>query len=113
MMRRILIGNSIGMITEIRREAPVFPTVPRRRGIVGLAVLVLAVALFSVWLSGKYYRVGYAVSVALEEKQALRKEQALLKTEIMTLRSPVRIEAIARGQLGMVDPKTERIIRVK
>ncbi|MBK5095042.1 MAG: cell division protein FtsL, partial [Deltaproteobacteria bacterium] len=29
------------------------------------------------------------------------------------LRSPARIEAIARGQLGMVETKTERIIRVK
>lgn len=112
-MRRMLVGDGVGMISEIRREAPVFPSVPRRRGILGIAVLFLAVALFNVWLSGKYYRIGYAVSAALEEKQALQKEQALLKTEILTLRSPARIEAIARGQLGMVDPGTERIIRVK
>jgi len=112
-MRRILVGNTLGMITEIRREAPVFPAGTRRRGIMMLAILFLAVALFSVWLSGKYYRVGYAVSAALEEKQVLQKEQALLKTEILTLRSPARIEAIARGQLGLVDPKTEKIIRVK
>lgn len=112
-MRKLLIGNSIGMIHEIRREAPVFPSVPRRRGILGLAVLFLAVALLNVWLSGKYYRIGYGVTVALEEKQTLQNEQALLKTEILTLRSPARIEAIARGQLGMVDPKTERIIRVR
>ncbi len=112
-MRKILVGNTLGMITEIRREAPVFPDSPRRRRIMALAILFLAVALFCVWLSGKYYRVGYEVSVTLEEKQALLKEQALLKTEILTLQSPARIEAIARGQLGMVDPKTERIIRVK
>ena len=112
-MRRMLVGNGIAMISEIRREAPVFPQVPRRRGILGMALLFLAVALFNVWLSGKYYRIGYAVSSVLEEKQALQKEQALLKTEILTLRSPARIEAIARGQLGMVDPKTDRIIRVR
>jgi cell division protein FtsL len=112
-MRRIVIGNSLGMITEIRRETPVFPAVPQRRGLMGLALLFLALALFTVWISGQYYRIGYGVSVALEEKQLLQKEQALLKTEILTLRSPARIEAIARGQLGMVEPKTERIIRVK
>ena len=112
-MRRIVIGNSIAMITEIRREAPVFPEGTRRRGLMGLAILFLVVALFCVWLSGKYYRIGYDVSVALEDRQALQKEQALLKTEILTLRDPARIDAIARGQLGMVDPKTERIIRVK
>jgi cell division protein FtsL len=112
-MRRIVIGNNMDMITEIRREAPVFPSGSRSRGTKGLAILFLVVALFNVWLSGKYYRIGYGVSVALEEKQVLQKEQALLKTEILTLRSPARIEAIARGQLGMVEPKTERIIRVK
>ena len=112
-MRKILVGDSIGMITEIRREAPVFPPVPRRRAIMLLAILFLAVALVNVWLSGKYYRIGYGVTVALEEKRVLEKERALLKTEILTLRSPARIEAIARGQLGMVDPKTDRIIRVK
>ncbi len=112
-MRKLLVGNGIGMITEIRREAPVFPSVPRRRGIMALVILFLAVTLFNVWLSGKYYRIGYDVSVAIKERQALQKEQALLKTEILTLRDPARIDAIARGQLGMVDPKTERIIRVK
>ncbi|MGA6992568.1 MAG: cell division protein FtsL [Candidatus Deferrimicrobiaceae bacterium] len=112
-MRRIVIGNSIAMITEIRREAPVFPEGTRRRGLMGLAILFLAVALFNVWLSGMCYRIGYGVSVAREENQVLQNEQALLKTEILTLKSPARIEAIARGQLGMVDPKTERIIRVK
>ena len=48
-MRRIVIGNNIDMITEIRREAPVFPTGSRNRGIMGLAILFLAVALFNVW----------------------------------------------------------------
>lgn len=112
-MRRIVIGAGMDMITEIRREAPVFPSGSRSRGIMGLAILFLAVALFNVWLSGKYYRIGYGISVALEERQALQKEEALLKTEILTLKSPERIEAIARGQLGMVDPKTEKIVRVK
>ena len=43
----------------------------------------------------------------------VEKERMLLKTEILTLRSPARIEAIARNQLGMVDPRTDRILRVK
>jgi cell division protein FtsL len=66
-----------------------------------------------VWLSGQYYRMGYAVSTSLEEQRNLKKEQDLLRTEILTLRSPARIEAIAKTELRMVDPKTERMIRVK
>jgi cell division protein FtsL len=78
-----------------------------------LFVLLLAVALFNVWLSGQYYRMGYAVSTSLEEQRNLKKGQDLLRTEILMLRSPVRIEAIAKNELRMVNPKTERMIRVR
>lgn len=112
-MRRIMVGHGGGMIVEVRKEAPMFPAVPRRRGVLALAAFLLGVALFNVWLSGRYYRIGYAVTSATEEKKTLERERELLKTEILTLRSPARIEAIAKVQLGMVDPQTERMIRVK
>jgi cell division protein FtsL len=112
-MQRIVIGNGVCMITEIRKETPVFPAVPRRRKLVALFCLLLSVALFNVWLSGQCYRTGYAVSGSLEEQRNLKKEQDLLRTEILMLRSPARIEAIAKNDLRMVDPKTERMIRVK
>jgi cell division protein FtsL len=91
----------------------VFPSVPRRRRRAALFGLILGVAVFNVWLSGQYYRMGYAVSTSLEEQRSLKKEQDLLRTEILTLRSPSRIETIAKNDLRMVDPKTERMIRVK
>ncbi len=112
-MRRIMVGHGGGMIVEVRRDVPVFPSVPRRRGVLALAAFLLAVALFNVWLSGRYYRIGYAVTSAIEGKKGLERERELLNTEILTLRSPARIEAIAKAQLGMVDPQTERMIRVK
>ncbi len=112
-MQRIVVGNGVCMITEIRKETPVFPAVRKRLRFAALFALLLAVALLNVWLSGKYYRIGYAVSTSLEEQRNLRKEQDLLKTEILTLRSPSRIAAIAKTELGMVEMKTERMIRVK
>ena len=112
-MRRVLVGHGAGMIVEIRKEAPVFPAVPRRRRVLLVAALLLGIALFNVWLSGRYYRTAYAVTSALEENKTLERERELLRTEILTLRSPARIEAIAKGQLGLVDPKTERMIRVR
>ena len=112
-MQRAVVENGICMITEFRKETPVFPSVPRRRRLAALFGLILGVAVFNVWLSGQYYRMGYAVSTSLEEQRNLKKEQDLLRTEILTLRSPARIETIARNDLRMVDPKTERMIRVK
>ena len=111
-MRRITVGNGVCMITEIRREAPVFPEVSRQR-LIALFLVLLAIAVFNVWLSGKYYRIGYAASSAFEEHRSLKRQQDLLKTEILTLRSPTRIEGIAKAQLGLVDPKQERIIRAR
>lgn len=112
-MQRIAVGNGVCVIAEIRKETPLFPAVPKRRRLAALFLLVLGVAVFNVWLSGRYYRLGYAVSASLEEQRNLKKERDLLRTEILTLRSPARIETIAKNDLRMVDPKTERMIQVK
>lgn len=112
-MQRIVVGNGVCMISEIRKETPVFPSVPRRRRMAAVFAAVLAFALFNVWISGQYYRMGYAVSTSLAENRTLKKEQDHLKTEILMLRSPARIEAIAKTQLGMVAPRTDRILLVK
>jgi cell division protein FtsL len=112
-MQKIVVGNGVCMITEIRKEVPVFPSVPRRRRLMVLFVVLLAAALLNVWLSGMYYRTGYAVSTSLEEQRNLMNERNLLKTEILTLRSPARIGTIAKSELGMVEMKSERMIRVK
>ncbi len=112
-MKKVVIGNDMCMITGIREETPVFPVVPRGRRLTALFVSLIAVALLNVWLSGNYYKTGYAVSAALEEQRNLKKQQELLKTEILTLRSPSRIGAIARNELGMVDMKTDRILQVR
>lgn len=105
--------NGSYVIGEIRREPPVFPVIPRGRKLLLLVSFLFAVALLNVWLTGKYYRIGYAVSTALDERRTLQSERELLRTEILSLRSPARIEAIARAELGMIDPRTDRILLVR
>ena len=110
-MTRMTVGNGVYIITEIRREPPAIPVVPRRGRFVALSVALLGIGLFNVWLSGQYIRTGYRVSAALEEKRTLQKQQELLRTEILTLKSPARIDSIARAQLGMVPAQMDRLIR--
>ena len=110
-MTKITAGNGMYIITEIRREPPAIPVVPRRGRFAALVLALLGVGLFNVWLSGQYIRTGYRVSGALEEKRTLQREQELLRTEILTLKSPSRIDAIARTQLGMVPAQMDRLIR--
>jgi cell division protein FtsL len=109
-MKRITVGNGVYIITEIRREPPAIPVAPRRGRLAALAVALLGIGLFNVWLSGQYIRTGYRVSAALEEKRTLQQQQEFLRTEILTLRSPGRIDAIARAQLGMVPAQMDRMI---
>ena len=110
-MTKITVGDGVYIITEIRREPAPFPAVPRRRGFVLLFVVLLGTGLLNVWLSGQYIRSGYRVSAAVEEKRILQKENDVLRTEMLALRSPSRIDAIARNQLGMVDPRMDGVIR--
>ena len=110
-MRRITVGNGVCMITEIRKESPAVPTIPRRRGFVILFLFLLVTGLFNVWLSGRCIRTGYRVSTALEEKRTLQKEQEVLRLEALALKSPARIHAIARNDLHMVPAEMNRVIR--
>ena len=110
-MRRITVGNGVCMITEIRKESPAVPAVPRRRGFVILFLFLLVTGLFNVWLSGQCIRTGYRVSAALEEKRTLQKEQEVLRLEALALKSPARIHAIARNDLRMVPGEVDRVIR--
>ena len=110
-MRRITVGNGVCMITEIRKESPAVPAVPRRRGFVVLFLFLLVTGLFNVWLSGQCIRTGYRVSAALEEKRTLQKEQEVLRLEALALKSPARIHSIARNDLHMVPAEMDRVIR--
>jgi cell division protein FtsB len=110
-MTKITVGNGVYIITEIRREAPPVTMVPRRKGFVVLFLALLGIGLFNVWLSGQYIRTGYRVSAALEEKRTLLMQKDVLRTEMLALKSPSRIDAIARAELGMVDPRMDGVIR--
>jgi cell division protein FtsL len=110
-MTKITVGNGVYIISEIRRESPPIPAVPRRKGFIFLLAALLGIGLFNVWLSGQYIRTGYRLSAALEEKRTLQMEKDVLRTEMLALKSPSRIDAIARTQLGMVDPRMDGVIR--
>lgn len=55
-------------------------------------------------------QLGYRVDLARQEQRRLVEQERLLAIEAATLRAPDRVEAVARGRLGMDIPAAERVV---
>jgi len=78
-----------------------------------VAVLATAAAFIAhLALRGETVRLGYEVGQARRVQSQLGEQRHLLSIEAATLRAPDRIEAVARGSLGMEVPEPSRIVPV-
>jgi cell division protein FtsL len=113
-MKKMVVKNGVCMLTHVRPLPKDTPTILPQGGFpLRAAVIVsciLGFSLFNVWINGQNVRIGYSVSAALEEKRALQREKEQLRTEMLALQSPSRIEAIAKNELGMEAPRMEKLI---
>ena len=62
------------------------------------------------WCRVQYVNVGYELSRVTQKHAALLALQNGLKVELARLKSPARIEKIAKDQLGLVRPSAEQVI---
>lgn len=62
------------------------------------------------WCRVQYVNVGYELSRVTEKHAALTTLQNSLKVELARLKSPARIEKIARDKLGLVWPTPDQVI---
>jgi cell division protein FtsL len=75
-----------------------------------VTLVLMAVALFYVWSHIRMTELEYMVAAEMSIKEKLVEEQTKLKVEIATLKSPQRLEAIAREQLQMTYPTRDQVI---
>jgi cell division protein FtsL len=75
--------------------------------------VMLAVALIYVWSHIHMTELEYQVAQELNSREQLAEEQAKLRLELATLKSPRRIETIARENLQMTYPEREQVILLK
>jgi cell division protein FtsL len=78
-----------------------------------IATIVMAVLLIYVWSHIHMTELEYQIARELNNKEQLTEEQAKLKVELATLKSPQRIEIIAREKLQMTYPGREQVILLK
>jgi cell division protein FtsL len=76
-------------------------------------VLLTLVALFHVWSRVKVIDLNLQISAADSSIREAKQEAGRLRLEVASLKTPARIEEIAKGQLGMALPAEQQIIVVK
>ncbi len=80
--------------------------------ILSLLVLV-AVALVYVWSHLHNTQLKYQIAEEMTVRDNLMEENRRLKMEIATLKSPQRIESIARDKLKLQYPEREQVVLIK
>jgi cell division protein FtsL len=75
-----------------------------------VALLFMATALLYVWFRIGITNIDYRIAEEMHRRDTLLEENRKLKIEIATLKSPSRIEAIARDKLGMRYPERDQVI---
>ncbi len=88
----------------------------RTLGPLGNAVLiaapVVAAALFYVWTHITTVALGYALSDAGASHKKLLERNRALRIEAAALRSPDRLQRLAKERFNLSPPKTEQVVRV-
>ena len=74
-----------------------------------VVALLVSACLLCVWSRTEAVQLGYSLSETAQNINTLNTEQQQLRAEAASLRSPERIESLARQKLGMQYPGPEQI----
>jgi cell division protein FtsL len=78
-----------------------------------LMLVFLCMALVYVWTRISVVQKGYEVSRLHNDAMVLTEQKSRLEAEVMKLKSPARLEAIARDKLGMRLPNGSEIVFIE
>ena len=76
-------------------------------------VLLTVVSVFHVWSRFKLVDLNVQISETSRQLKEAEQEQKRLNLEVASLRTPARIETIARNELGMALPTEQQVVLVK
>jgi cell division protein FtsL len=105
-VRKDVRNNPIVREVDAERQAEMWKTL-------GLAVLLVVTVMFWTWQHFELLRHGYRLEELQRQRAAEEDVARHLRLEIETLRSPKRIEALARGRLNLVTPSREDAIVIE
>jgi cell division protein FtsL len=77
-----------------------------------LMILFFAEALFYAWCRVQCVNAGYGIDTETQRYQVLLSARNNLRIELARLKSPERIETIARNRLGLVRPDEKQTVKL-
>lgn len=111
------IARQIPTFSAVRHQPVALKTATARRKHIkhlsSLFAIGVVFALIFVWVRIQVIQLGYEVSKLRKETRDLIEQKNLLRSEVEALKSPTRIEAIAREKFGMRLPRGDEIVIVK
>jgi cell division protein FtsL len=81
--------------------------------LLGVLVLLTLVSIFHVWSRVKVVDMHMQIGEMRRELKEQQQEQGRLRLEVASLKNPGRIEALAKGELGMSLPTEQQVVVVK
>jgi len=76
-------------------------------------VLLTLVSIFHVWSRVRVVDLNLQISNVMHQMKEQQQEHYRLELEAASLKTPARIEALAKGELGMALPRDQQVIVVK
>lgn len=73
--------------------------------LITITILFISSLIFLVWSRIQVTQLGYQISQASHEQEQLFKKNSELKIEEASLKTPSRIEDIAKNRLGLINPE--------
>jgi len=74
--------------------------------------LVLCFAVGTVWIRLRVIDTTYQINQAEQQIQNAKREDEKLELKVSQLRSPRRLEALAKNKFKLQPPKTDQVIRI-
>lgn len=81
--------------------------------LIGLTILITTVSIFHVWSRVRVIDLNLQLTDSRRELKELQQEQNRLKLEAASHKNPARIEALAKGALGLALPTDQQVVVVK
>jgi cell division protein FtsL len=112
----MIMAPSLSLVSPRFRRQQTMTKADRRKGnlffyLMGLVLLAFLCSLFYIWSRIQIVNVGYEINREISIKERLVEENKRLTLEMATLKSPVRLENLAKNEYRMDLPQKSQIVR--